>query len=241
MVDYLGVIGTESRRFVEILRAGPLDARVPGTPDWNLGELGAHLIDVQRWATHIVETGTPPTTDPTVDAEHPADGLEQSHQALIAALEAADPDAACWNFTPTAPQTKAFWFRRQANEVAMHRWDAESAVTDDVTALAPEIAADAIDEFVHFMLPRVIQREQLDLSDLTTDVHVHCTDVEGEWTFEVVDQQLLVVAEHRKAAVAVRGPASDLVLFLYNRGRSDAVEIFGDTAEFDRWSPVFGF
>lgn len=228
------------------MRAGPLDARVPGTPDWNLGELGIHIVDVQRWAARIVNVGEPGEPDIPLPAPgEAADALAKSSTDLLKALDGADPDDPCWNFS-TAPQTKAFWFRRQALEVSLHRWDAESAVSVDPQHLDPAVAVDVIDEFIRIMLQRVIDREGLNLANITDDVHVHCTDTDGlglpgEWTFAVADGRLVVSNEHRKAAVAVRAPAPDVALFLYNRVPADNVEILGDSEVLERWSAVFQF
>ena len=40
---------------------------------------------------------------------------------------------------------------------------------------------------------------------------------------------------HAKGDVAVRGPASDLFVFAYNRRDATGLEVFGDTAVVDRW------
>ena len=239
MLDQITVIAEQSRTFAEILRSGPLDAEVPGTPGWNLEELGWHMVGVQQWATLVIQAGVAPTQEIQRPDGSPGDALDASSQALIAALNVADPDTPCWNFTPTAPHVTSFWFRRQANEVAIHRWDAASAVSEDPPEIPAELAAQIIDEFVHVMMPRVIDREGVDVSTLASDVHVHCTDVAGEWTFEIIDGEVAVSNTHRKAAVAIRGRASDLAMFLYNRLGTDHVEIFGDVDELEKWRPAF--
>ena len=47
-------------------------------------------------------------------------------------------------------------------------------------------------------------------------MHVHSTDADGEWLVDF-DNGLAVTREHAKGDVAVRGPASDLMLVLYGR------------------------
>jgi hypothetical protein len=91
------------------------------------------------------------------------------------------------------------------------------------------------------VVPRVVARTKADLSDLVGDVHLHCTDTEGEWTFEAVDGAVQVLTGHAKAAAAVRAPASDLALFLYNRAPASRVELFGDTTLIDRWLTLVRF
>lgn len=242
-IDYLSHIASDSALVMEALRSGPLDARVPGCPDWSLADLAVHLGGVQRWATYVVVNGTPPgpqdvAAKPTDPAESVA-YFEAGTAPLLAALEAADLEAPCWNFSG-ANQTKAFWPRRQALEVACHRWDAQSALGTPAP-LDPEVAADCIDEFVHLIVRRVLERTKADVSHLVGDVHLHCTDTPGEWTFQQVDGQLHVAEGHGKAAAAVRGTASDLTLFLYNRIPADRVEHFGDRKLVDNWMAILRF
>jgi hypothetical protein len=47
--------------------------------------------------------------------------------------------------------------------------------------------------------------------------------------------------EHAKADVAVRGPASALELFLYNRRGPDGLEVFGDEAKAAAWTEKVRF
>lgn len=234
-LDYRTIIVEESARFSELLQAGPLDAQVPGCPDWTLGDLGVHMCNVQRWATWVIENGKAgEATEPPPEPADVATAFAATTPKLLVAIAASDPDAECWNFGP-GPQVTSFWYRRQALEVAMHRWDAESAVSESPAPLVPEVAADVIDEFIHLMMPRIIERESVDLSGLDGDVHIHCTNTAGEWTFEVVDGALVVTDEHRKSAVAARGEASQLALMLQNRVGIDAVEVFGETGLLDAW------
>lgn len=253
-VEHRRFIADESARFraivAEALAADRGDAPVPGCPGWTLVDLAEHLAGVQRWAAGVVTTGAP--GEPPVPDPPPADAAEAmagATAALLAALDRARPDDPAWNFS-SAPKVKAFWFRRQALEVALHRWDAESAVSDTPAPLDRAVAADVIDEFAHVMLARVIDREGIDLAPIEAigacDVHLHATDaagldVAGEYTFEVVDGALRVTEEHRKAAVAIRGPAADLALHLYGRVGDDRVEILGDRAVLEAWAPVLRF
>lgn len=245
-IDYLTVISEESSRLADLLRAGPLDAPVAGCPGWNLGDLGIHMVGVQRWSAEIIRTGEPPEANaPAPNADEAADALVASSQAVVEALSGADPAAPCWNFT-NGPQVAQFWFVRQACEIAVHRWDGESAVSDDPQPLDPAVAAAVIDEFLHSSMQRVIDRDGVDLTAIDSDVHVHCTDLKGidapgEWTFEIVNNALSVTDEHRKAAVALRGPASDLALLLYGRIDVDQVEMFGEPDALAQWNPLLHF
>jgi predicted lipid carrier protein YhbT len=67
-------------------------------------------------------------------------------------------------------------------------------------------------------------------------VHLHCTDVDGEWLFTRRDGEITVTAEHAKGDVAARGRASDLLLFLWGRVPATELEVFGDAALLERFS-----
>ncbi|MGH9009009.1 MAG: maleylpyruvate isomerase family mycothiol-dependent enzyme, partial [Acidimicrobiia bacterium] len=116
--------------------------------------------------------------------------------------------------------------------------DAESAAGRPPTTVEPaELASDGIDEFLAF-LPIRAGRNGIPLSG---SYHFHTTDVPGEWVAAFADGNIEIRREHAKADTAVRGPASDLELFLYNRRNSDGLEIFGDPAHMAAWSKTIRF
>lgn len=233
-LDYRSIIATESERFAELVQAGPSGAAVPGCPEWTLTDLGTHLGTVQRWCTTIVVTGQPGEADYPPPGDDLAGWVRDSTTGLLEALDAASPDDACW--TLESPTGKvSFWHRRQALEIAVHRWDADEAVNGSASPMDPVVAADVVDEWVKFRLVRMLGRDGVDLSGLDGDVHFHCTDVAGEWTFEIKDGRVVVVDEHRKSAVAVKGSANDLALFTHRRGDDSGVELFGDQDLMGRW------
>ncbi len=61
-------------------------------------------------------------------------------------LDSASPDDSFWFWGP-APNALAFWARRQANETAVHRCDAEAA-RGAIASLTTEDALDALDEWL---------------------------------------------------------------------------------------------
>jgi predicted lipid carrier protein YhbT len=66
-------------------------------------------------------------------------------------------------------------------------------------------------------------------------LHFHSTDGDGEWLARLGAEGLVVTREHAKGDVAVRGVASDLLLFLYGRVGTERLEVFGDAALLARW------
>jgi len=127
-----------------------------------------------------------------------------------------------WSWTPVA--TSGFWARRQAHETSIHRYDAQLAAGRP-EPLDGALAADGIDELFE-MVPSWPWGGRVRGGGET--VHVHCTDRDGEWLLRLVPDGIVVAREHAKADVAVRGAASDVLLFLYGRAGREVLEVFGD-------------
>jgi ubiquinone biosynthesis protein UbiJ len=107
-------------------------------------------------------------------------------------------------------------------EAAVHRWDMQKAAgADGPSPIDPEVAADGVDELLAITLPWCANAEK----PLPGSVHLHCTDVAGEW---FVAPDATVERAHAKADVAVRATASDLLLALYKRAPVERLELSGD-------------
>ena len=91
--------------------------------------------------------------------------------------------------------------------------------------------ADGIDEYVTVFVPRFGRS----LGELGGSIHLHCTDVDGEWLLVPDDDGVTVTREHAKGDVAARGAASDLLLHLWGRRPIDVLEVFGDAALLERF------
>ena len=121
----------------------------------------------------------------------------------------------------------------------MHRWDAESAA-GTTTPIDAALASDGIDEYFELGLPRVVVREGVALP--AGSLHVHCTDVEGEWLVREEGGALELRREHAKGDAAVRGPAEVVLLTLWGRGtdRAGELEVIGDRSVADAWLALPG-
>ena len=147
---------------------------------------------------------------------------------LHAALAEADPATTVWTWAPA--QDVAFILRRMAHETSVHRWDAELAA-GEARPIDPELASDGVDEFLNVML----LQPRFSSAPIEGSVHLHATDTPGEWLVrEQEDGTLVVTAEHAKGDAALRGSASDLLLALWGRVGSDALEVIGDRAVAER-------
>ncbi len=237
-IDYVGIVGHEAARLAAVARQGPLGAPVPGCPGWDLGRLAGHLGRVHRWATVAVTTGREPDQ---AGIERPPRGPEvvEWYEAGIGPLVEAlgRPASGGWNFMGVPDPEGTFWSRRQAIETSLHRWDGEDAVggAADAAPLNAVLASDGIDENLSLWTPYSLAGK--DGIDIGGSVHVHCTDVDGEWTFKTDDGLLRVDRGHAKGDVALRGPASSLLLVLWRRLKpgEGSTEVLGDGAVLDRW------
>lgn len=222
-----------------VLDAARIDvtAPVPGCPGWLLADLLGHLGRVYRSVTaHVAGRATemipgdriakPPEGDAVV--EFCSTGLAE----VLDALRGIGVDEPVWSWSDD--HTGGFYLRRMANETAVHRWDAQSAVGDP-DPIEAELASDGVDEMLTVVLPFATRRWSPPLP--SGSIHLHRTDGDGEWLAAFVDGVLEVRREHAKGDVAVRAGASDLVLALWERLPLEAprFEVFGDMAVAEQW------
>jgi predicted lipid carrier protein YhbT len=111
-----------------------------------------------------------------------------------------------------------------AQETVVHRVDAQQAVGAPVTPVAADLAVDGIDEVFSVFVP-ALGADRSPGDDRT--VHLHATDADGEWTIRFATGEVVVTTGHDKADAAVRGPAGELLLWLWGRRPLDGLERFG--------------
>jgi uncharacterized protein (TIGR03083 family) len=229
MLDYDATITREGDALATAAATGDPEAGVPGT-DWTLADLIDHVGRLSwYWSGRVRQAsgGDFYDTDPPdgVDlATWIRDGVATMQQQLAAAA----PDAEIKTWAGLQPPS---WLRRRmAHELSVHRWDAEAA-NGAPAPIDAEVAADGIDELLSEFLPRA------DLTNVGGTLHLHATDGDGEW---FVDGHVWERA-HTKADVAVRGTTADLLLVLWGRLPTDAVEVLGDRAVLDRWKAATTF
>jgi uncharacterized protein (TIGR03083 family) len=124
-------------------------------------------------------------------------------------------------------RTIAFWVRRMALEIAVHRYDAELA-HDKPTPIADDLATDGIDEMLRVMLAgpwwesRVVTKHPLDAS-----VAVEAGG--RRWLCRLTATSVTVVEDPGAPAEAtVSGSSPDVFLWLWGRVPDERVTIDGD-------------
>jgi len=219
--------------------SGNPQADVPSCPGWTVNKLVGHMGRIHTWAAQVVRSRTQEAISPRLFPEGPEDpelrlrwGIER-HAELLTALADLDEGEPIWTFSTEGVAEARFWHRRQAHELALHRWDAQNAAGDP-EPLDAELAADGVDEL--FSLFVSYERESATRVSTDATMHLHCTDRDGEWLVRFTPEGTAVTHEHAKGDVAVRGPASDLFLLLWNRIGRDRLEVFGDASLLDRWA-----
>jgi uncharacterized protein (TIGR03083 family) len=209
-------------------RAG-LHTGVEACPGWTVEDLLAHVEEVWAfWAivvegplTDIAQIRAQPRPARPAASELPA-AARAAADRLLAALESTDPTTEVWTWTG-ANQEAAWVGRRQVQEAAVHRWDAEHA-SGSGWAIPGDVASDGIDEFLTWFLDDLPGSRE----PVGGTVHLHCTDVAGEWLVTPKEDGMFdVVREHAKGDAAVRGAANDLLLWLWRRP-GGPVEVLGD-------------
>ncbi|MGW8378074.1 maleylpyruvate isomerase family mycothiol-dependent enzyme [Streptomyces sp. ODS28] len=217
---FIEVLRTEGRLFADAAAKADAEAPVPACPGWRVRDLVEHLGSVHRWARGYVTEGRqrrePLPDPPSLAAGELAEWLREGHEALVAALAAAPAGLECWSFLP-APSPLAFWARRQAHETAVHRVDAEAALGAGLSPVAPEFAADGIDELLCGFHAR--HRSRVRTPEPRT-LRVRATDVPGAaWTLHLTpDAPPRTERGGESPADATwAGPAGEMYLTVWNR------------------------
>lgn len=218
-------------------RADP-GAGVPTCPGWSVRDLARHTGGVHRWARAQVAEARQQLTDADLEevvGAGPADAdlggwLREGVAELATTLAGAPPDLACATFLPAASPV-AMWARRQAHETGIHRADAEGA-TGPVTAYPVEVAVDGIDELLTCFAPR---RRTGVTSRVERSLAVVASDADAGWLVRVTPEGVRAARGVGSAEATVSGPASDVLLLLWNRRGTAGLDLAGDGSLLDLW------
>ena len=238
-------LDNEIRRFADNVRGQDLSRRVPTCPEWNIAQLITHVGGVHRWSAAMVRDRATSRLDrDTIDfgvPEHQADlpeWLLAGAKLLAQAFDGVDPVTPMWAWGPE--QSVRFWARRQLHETVVHSADAVLAVGQE-PVIVISVACDAIDEFLENLPSMAYFSPQVaELKGNGETIHFHATDsadTHGEWMITLVPEGFTVTHGHGKGDVAVRAPASDLLLLAAGRRsvRDARFQTFGDIDLLGRW------
>jgi len=227
---YLELIDADATRLLAV--AGDLDAPVPSCSGWTVRQLVEHLAQVYQHKIACTRLNKQPENwPPPIPAGDPREWLAASRAELLELLLDRGPEAPSATWWPE-DQTVGFWYRRMAQETAVHRVDAELAA-GDITPVATDLAVDGIDEVLMIML-------EGDWSDMSADdwgavspeagagKTVAVLGGDAVWRVELRADGVGVEIGAGPADATVGGDASEVLLWLWGRRPIEAVQVSGD-------------
>ncbi len=244
VASYIGYVASEGDKFAAAAE-GDLDVVISTCEGWDMRALVRHLGLIHLWAAGNVAYPTDDWLDaddipdmarywPELGAAWPDDGdlvewYRRTKENLVRVLESAPPDHECFSFLP-APTPLTMWSRRQASEVAIHRFDAESA-RGVSSHFEPEFAADMLDELLSGFAPRP---QEMDVASELV-LHVHAADVDEHWYLTIGPEGVTTSREGGVADLTVTATAAELYLLMWNRTDESTAELTGDADIIDLW------
>ena len=215
---------------------------VPHCPGWDASELVGHLGGIFAWMATIVTTGGPVAR---ADREVPPVDLDERRSWYLAHLEQTldvlsqtTPDTEVWTFSSRGENNVGWWRRRLAVETAIHRWDAEYAVSATARELNGEVATAGIEEFVDEFLPGLLA--QPTVTGLNGMLHLKATDNQRRWDLDLdaLRASTDIPLSTPGSGAVIRGTRSDLLLWLTNRESSPRMGISGQSDIASQWNQL---
>lgn len=209
-------------------------------PEWNAADLVRHTGNILEWMGAIIASRQRVNRRSLEPAPEPLAELSAWYLSaldrLLSLLEAVDPETETWTFSSTGDQRVAWWIRRLAVEVAIHRWDAEHALTLDEgpipRPLDKDVSIAGIEEFVVEFLPGLLSQDHV--VGLSGILHLEPTDGGVPWSIEL-DAGGSITDNSTQVGTSLRATNSDLLLWLTNRRSAESLETSGDNKVLNAW------
>ncbi len=247
IAEYIGFVKSEGDKFAAAAEQGALDVAISGCDGWDMRQLVRHLGLIHLWAAGHVAFPSDDWFDaddipdmarywPELGSSWPDDAdlvswYRQTNRNLVRVLESAPDGHECFSFLP-APTPVTMWSRRQASEIAIHRFDAKNA-RGIASQFEPAFATDMLDELLSGFAPR--QRSKPLDSDSEKTLRVHANDVDQHWYLTICGDGITTVRDGGDADLSVEASAADLYLLLWNRSDESTVTLQGDTNILELW------
>jgi uncharacterized protein (TIGR03083 family) len=244
---YLTAVVEQTNTFADWVADRDPATPVPTCPKWTLAELVNHVGATQRMVQMLVgERMTEPSAAFAGYAPGPTDSaqwrtwLTDGAAEAKRAFEGVADDTPVWD--PSGAEAGVpFWSRRLFGEICVHRADAAAAL-DLPYDLAPEHAAAAVEDWLDTMTSQGYWENRPDFAEAMRGngqtLHFHATDAPGEWLARREPDRVALSHTHTRADVAVRGPATELLLVLSRRrslAAASGLQVHGDQALLDLW------
>jgi uncharacterized protein (TIGR03083 family) len=226
---YLDLLASDATLLADTAGAIDLDAPVPTCPGWLARDAVEHTAVTYHHKIACMQLGRRPDEDEYVRApapgQDPVDFFRDALGALLEELVRRGPAAPSYTWWP-ADQTVGFWYRRMAQETAVHRVDVQS-VTGDVTPVEDDLALDGIDEVLTLMLAGDWAEEPVEDASGST-VAIRTGD--HAWRVTLDQEEVTLTEGPGRSHATVSGEPSELLLWLWGRRPISAVTVDGDEA-----------
>ncbi len=242
--SFVEAVRAEGTAAVAVLESEPdVDTPVPTCEHWTVEDLVVHLGAFCGFWTHVLCEGTGRPLTPYPDRPEGAamlPWLGELHGHLVGQLEATPETTEVWTWL-ASDHTARFVARRCAHELAVHRFDAQSA-HGACEPIGAELAVDGIDEILGALLTA---RDRTGEGTGRT-LSLRCSDAPVHWSI-MMDSNRIDVAragpgdETPPGDLSVTGTASDLELTLYHRPALSPMEMTGDYSVLEEWYREFKF
>lgn len=231
-LEFLQAFRGEAAGVSATLRGHDLATPVPACPGWDLAELGRHLGATHRWAMAAIVTCLPngEAKGPDDPAEV-ADWYDESAELFAELLDRTPPETPAWHFGPK-PRHADFWFRRQALEAAVHRWDGETAC-GVVSVITPVLSIEGVTEIAEIFFPRSLRNGGGPGPDLA--IALRATDVASP---DALLSTAVAGDDPPTALATIHGTAQSLLLLGWGRLQLDdpAFTVSGDQSVAERFA-----
>jgi uncharacterized protein (TIGR03083 family) len=229
------------------------DTAIPSCPGWTMMDLIGHVAPLFA-GFYSYNLRQPPGEGDFLGAMQSArplpDGfadriayLRESCAEFISLARQVDLDGPVWAFWTTQPAR--FWLERAATELAIHTWDAETAVGEPAR-LAPDRAATGVGESLRSQwLAAVELRRHGMVPDAPTPPEkpagFSATDADHHWHIRTIDGVVEVDESRGLLADVGSGSGHDLLLYLTGRAAhgQGTMEVIGDRSTIDAWRLPF--
>lgn len=227
--QYLRLLEADADRIADVAAKG-LDAAVPSCEGWTVRDVVVHVAEVYLHKVECMRRmASPEPWPPDFSAREPIGLLRESLATLVDELRSRGPAAPSYTWFP-ADQTVGFWYRRMAQETAVHRVDVELA-HGAVTPVDAGLAVDGVDEVLVIMLAG-------DWSDYPVEEAAgKVVDISAggrTWRIRLDRTEVTVTDDAADPAIVdgadatVSGDPSDLLLWTWGRAPLERLNVEGD-------------
>jgi uncharacterized protein (TIGR03083 family) len=231
---YIAVVSEAIERIADVA-AGNLSLPVEHCPGFDVAALLEHTGSFARIVGGRVardEEWTPPSgtwqqAPPEEVAGDPIGWHRRWGSALVDALRGATPAEPVTTWA--GARTRYFWFRRAAQELTVHRWDAEHACGAE-SPIDDAVALDGVDEFLGEFGTRAASK----LAG-SGETFQFIADPHGVAFTVTAKPGHLVIPSHSTPDVVGRARAGTLLRFVWGRATPDDLVVEGDRSLLDRW------